>query len=134
MCIRRRLIPYIRQNHRQGDYIFWPDQASSHYAKIVLDHLQAENIEFVKKCDNPANVLEVPVIEDFWAYLKSLVYVKGWEAKNLDQLSNRIKHELLSFSFNFKFKAAFRSTSSILLKFSTIVSLHSALPDISIFI
>uniref|UniRef100_A0A915KQX1 Uncharacterized protein n=1 Tax=Romanomermis culicivorax TaxID=13658 RepID=A0A915KQX1_ROMCU len=76
-CIHHQLIPYIRQNHQQGDYIFWPNQA--------------ENIEFVKKCDNPANVPEVGVIEDFWAYLKFLVYAKGWETKKLDQLSNRIK-------------------------------------------
>uniref|UniRef100_A0A915KNW2 Uncharacterized protein n=1 Tax=Romanomermis culicivorax TaxID=13658 RepID=A0A915KNW2_ROMCU len=52
--IHHQFIPYIRQNHRQGDYIFWPNQS--------------ENIIFVKKCDNPANVPEVRVIEDFWEY------------------------------------------------------------------
>lgn len=38
-CIRQRLIPYIRANYARGEYVFWPDQASAHYAKIVLDHL-----------------------------------------------------------------------------------------------
>lgn len=91
-CIKRRLIPYIRQNYTDDQYVFWPDQASSHYAKIVLDHLRAENINFVNKSDNPANVPEIRVIENFWAYLKSLVYAKGWKAKNVDQLITRIKY------------------------------------------
>lgn len=91
-CIRRRLIPYIRSNYANGEYIFWPDQASSHYANIVLGHLREENIDFVKKEDNPANVPEVRCIEDFWSYLKSLVYANGWKAENIDQLKRRIKN------------------------------------------
>ena len=41
------------------------------YAKIVFDHLCEENVEFVQKSDNPANVPEVCVIEKFWARFKS---------------------------------------------------------------
>lgn len=91
-CIRRRLIPYIRANYSDGEYIFWPDQASAHYAKIVIDHLTAENIDFVRKEDNPANVPEIRPIENFWAYLKRLVYAQGWEAKTANQLITRIKY------------------------------------------
>ena len=90
--IRRRLIPYIRQNYPDDNYVFWPDQASAHYAKVVIDHLRSENVRFVKKNDNPANVPEVRPIEDFWAYLKSLVYAKCWRASNTDQLITRIKY------------------------------------------
>lgn len=91
-CIKRRLIPYICEHYAQGEYIFWPDQASSHYAKTVLAHLRAENIEFVEKEDNPANVPEIRPIEDFWGILKSAVYKKGWKAENTDQLIARIKY------------------------------------------
>jgi hypothetical protein len=46
----------------------------------------------VSKEDNPANVPEIRVIENFWAYLKSLVYEKGWKAKNYIQLRQRIQY------------------------------------------
>ena len=91
-CIRARLIPYIEENYSNGEYVFWPDQASSHYAKIVLDHLRAKNIDFVEKDDNPANVPEIRPIENFWAYLKSLVCKGGWKAETVQQLINRIKY------------------------------------------
>lgn len=91
-CIRRRLIPYIRENYDADEYIFWPDQASSHYAKSVLDYLRAEGIHIVDKKDNPANVPELRIIERFWAYLKGLVYAKGWKAKNPEQLMSRIRY------------------------------------------
>lgn len=91
-CIKRRLIPYIRGNYAPDEYVFWPDQASSHYAKIVIDHLREENVTFVEKHLNPACVPEVRSIEDFWSYLKSLVYANGWQAKTWQQLSTRIKY------------------------------------------
>lgn len=91
-CIRRRLIPYIRASYRQGEYVFWPDQASSHYAGSVKTALTAENIDFVQQADNPSNVPEIRVIEDFWACLKALVYKNGWKAENCNQLITRIKY------------------------------------------
>lgn len=91
-CVRRRLIPYIRANYQDGEYVFWPDQASAHYARIVTDALHDENIDFVEKKDNPANVPEIRPIEDFWAFLKSQVYAKAWRAKKLEQLINRIRY------------------------------------------
>lgn len=91
-CIQRRLIPYINTNYSNKPYVFWPDQASAHYAGIVTEHLAQEKINLVAKKDNPANVPEVRCIEDFWSYLKSLVYAKGWKAANTDQLITRIKY------------------------------------------
>jgi hypothetical protein len=32
-CIKKRLLLFINQHHSDGKYIFWPDLASSHYAK-----------------------------------------------------------------------------------------------------
>ena len=42
--------------------------------------------------ENAANVPEVRAIEDFWSILKDKVYEKGWVAKSLDQLKNRIRY------------------------------------------
>jgi transposase len=91
-CIKQRLIPYIRDNYQNDQYVFWPDLASSHYAKIVVDHLRQENIYFVEKEDNPANCPEARPIEDFWSLLKGRVYTRGWRAKNTTQLITRIKY------------------------------------------
>lgn len=91
-CIKRRLIPYIRKNYNEIEYVFWPDLASSHYAKIVTDYLTNENIKFVQREDNPANCPEARPIEDFWSFLKGKVYNKGWQAANVDQLISRIKY------------------------------------------
>jgi hypothetical protein len=71
--------------------VFWPDKASSHYAKVVTQHLDQENVNYVAKEDNPANLPEARSIEDFWAILKGRVYAKAWKAENTRQLSNRIK-------------------------------------------
>lgn len=89
-CVQNRLIPYIRA-HYDDNYVFWPDKASSHYAKDVVNHLREEGIHFVAKEDNPANVPEARSIEDFWANLKGHVYANAWKAENTRQLTNRIK-------------------------------------------
>ena len=65
LCMKCRLIPYIRSNYQEGEYVFWPDLAAAHYSKVVLKHLNAENINYVDKEVNPANVPEVRSIEYF---------------------------------------------------------------------
>ena len=50
-----------------------------------------ENIRFVEKYENPANVPECPPIELFWAHLKRLVNDGGWKAKTLPELEKKIK-------------------------------------------
>jgi len=91
-CIKKKLVPFIEQYHSDGEYIFWPDLASSHYANSVQDYMNEKNINFVKKEDNPANLPECRPIEDFWSILKGKVYEKNWQAQNLNQLRNRIKY------------------------------------------
>ena len=90
-CIQKRLVPFIRKHHIGTKYVFWPDLASSHYAKSVLDWLQSNNIPFVANEANPANVPEVRPIKDFWGILKANVYKDGWQAKNLQRLETRIR-------------------------------------------
>ena len=38
--------------------VFWPDQARAHYAKSVFNYLNKNNVNFVRRNDNPVNVPE----------------------------------------------------------------------------
>lgn len=96
-CIRRRLVPFLNLHHSDGNYQFWPDLASSHYAESVMDYMIENGVNFVEKYDNPANLPEVRPIEDFWAILKGQVYKNGWEAKSVPQLIQRIRYCLSTF-------------------------------------
>ena len=55
-CILRRLVQFLQQYHADGDYVFWPDLVSSHYAKATVALFRDQNIHFVPKEDNPPNV------------------------------------------------------------------------------
>ena len=90
-CIRPILVPFIRAKYPFDDYLFWPDKASSHYAKSVVSFLQGESINFVAKKDNPTNLPQARPVEDFFGYLDQLVYERGWRAQNVAQLRRRIK-------------------------------------------
>lgn len=91
-CIQKRLLPFIQENHNDGKYIFWPDLASSHYAKLTVDTMNEMGINFVAKELNPPCVPQMRPVEDFWGILKTEVYRGNWRAKNLDQLKNRIRY------------------------------------------
>ena len=80
-CIMRRLVPFLQQYHEDGDYVFLPDLASSYYAKDTVSQLRDQNINFVRKQDNPPNVPQLRPIEKFWGILKSKVYNSGWTAR-----------------------------------------------------
>ena len=64
-CSAPRLLLFIKKNHSDRNYIFWPDQAGCHYAGHSLDFLCNNLIHLVDKGDNPANLPEVRPIEDF---------------------------------------------------------------------
>jgi hypothetical protein len=89
-CLERRLIPFIKQYYSDGQYVFWPDLASSHYASSVQEYLRDQNVTFVPKNMNPANVPKARPIEDFWAILKQNVYNDNWQATNIGQLKKRV--------------------------------------------
>ena len=55
-CLTKRLLPFLSAKHADNNYVFWPDLASSHYAKNTQEWLIANNIEFVEKVKNPPNV------------------------------------------------------------------------------
>jgi hypothetical protein len=42
-CLVKRLLPFIKKHHEDNKYIFWPDLASSHYAKSVLNWMKLKH-------------------------------------------------------------------------------------------
>ncbi|XP_031634119.1 uncharacterized protein LOC116347595 [Contarinia nasturtii] len=89
-----KLKQFIENHHARDEIMFWPNLASSHYAKKTLNWLTEQNIPFVPKEDNPPNIPQARPIEDFWSVLKCKVYEKGWEAQNEQQLMGRIERKL----------------------------------------
>lgn len=90
-CLKRTLIPFLRTYHADNNYVFWPDKASSHYARSVVNFLETQNISFVPKEHNPTNLPQCRPIEDLWGYLVTLVYGNGWQAETLAQLKRRVR-------------------------------------------
>lgn len=90
-CIQKRLMPFIAEHHSDNSYIFWPDLASSHYAKSVISYLEDKKVNFVQKEDNPPNVPELRPIENLWSILKGKVYAKNWQAKSLEDLRKKVE-------------------------------------------
>lgn len=90
-CLKKHLVPFIKKYYQDGNFVFWPDKASSHYAKKTVEFLNKENITFVPKEHNPTNLPQCRPVEDFFGELSSLVYNKGWRAKTTKQLKTRIR-------------------------------------------
>jgi transposase len=95
-----KLKQFIEKYHAGDEIMFWPDLASSHYAKKTLDWLNERKIPFVPKEDNPPNLPQARPIEKFWAVLDRMVYDGGWEAQNEQQLINRIKRKMKEIDIN----------------------------------
>ena len=73
-----KLKKFINEVHKNDEIVFWPDLASAHYSNRVQDYLKGENIEYMPRDKNPANVPELRPIEDFWTEVKRLVYADNW--------------------------------------------------------
>ena len=84
-CIKHGVILFIQQHHSDGNYKLWPDHTMPITWLPIIEPIKSNLSE------NPANVPEVRVIEDFWSNLKGKVYENGWVAENLDKLKNRIR-------------------------------------------
>lgn len=93
-CIKKRLTKFIDKHHSDGNFIFWPDLASSHYSKQTLEELKRLKINVVPKDSNPPNVPQVRPIEHYWAILKKRVYRNGWRAESVEELIKKVKLEL----------------------------------------
>ncbi len=93
-CIRKRFKPFLEQHHSDGDYWFWPELATGHYAKVTLKVLSELDIPTMPKDCNPPNCPQIRPVEDLWAALKCAVYEGGWEARTKCQLKQRTHLEL----------------------------------------
>jgi hypothetical protein len=47
--IKKKLIPFIKKNYPDNNYVYWPDLASFHYAKFVQEYIALQNINTVPK-------------------------------------------------------------------------------------
>ena len=95
-------MPFIRRYHADNNYIFWPDQARAHYAKSVINYLNENNVNFVRKSDNPVIAPECCPIENFCAILKQQVCKINRRAKKCEttlQKDTTFKILFLNFSF-----------------------------------
>ena len=81
-CLKKRLLPFIREYHQDLNYIFWPDLASAHYSAATVGWME-QNLNFVAKRINPPNVPQARPIENFWGWLSQKVYESGWAAKKM---------------------------------------------------
>jgi len=97
-CLDPYLLLFIKKYHRNDQYVFWPDQASAHYAKVVIDWLNSKKNEFVPKYLNPANAPKTRQI--FWDILKGKVYAKNWSAKSIPELNRKIRIYLKEMDVN----------------------------------
>lgn len=93
-CINRRLLPFIDKYHSNGNILFWPDLARSHYSNIVQQRLNERNIPYVSRTDNPPNVPQARPIEVVWTILEQKIYENNWEANSIDHLVRRIKQKV----------------------------------------
>ena len=89
-CLEKRLFKFIKEKHSDKKYIFWPDKASSHYANATIRLLKDNKVNFTPKYLNPTNVPQCRPIEDFFGYLKDIVYKDGWQAQDTRQLKRKI--------------------------------------------
>ena len=67
-CLKKRLLPFIRQHSTST--IFWPNLTVCRYNNSVLEWYETENINFVKKDQNPLNCPELRPVEIYLAQMK----------------------------------------------------------------
>ncbi|XP_065684223.1 uncharacterized protein LOC136096637 [Hydra vulgaris] len=93
-CMKKRLIPFVREHYKDNNFVFWLDLATAHYANKTENWFIDNSIEFVQKCTNPPNVPLARPNETFWAILSQMVYSDGWRACSIYQLVQGIKRKL----------------------------------------
>jgi transposase len=90
-CLKKRLLPFLRQAYPTGNAIFWPDKASSHYARTVIEFLRSENVHFVEKDVNPTCVPQARPIERYWSEIDRRLSAYKNDAPTLELLARRVR-------------------------------------------
>lgn len=73
-CLKPRLLPLYR-SHVQPP-VFWPDLASIHYAQVVKNWMEENNVTYVPKESNPPCCPELRPVETYWACIKGILRKK----------------------------------------------------------
>ncbi|KAF2902624.1 hypothetical protein ILUMI_03558 [Ignelater luminosus] len=82
-CIKKRLLPFIKEHYKIEDVLFWPDMATSHYSTEVINLLKSENLDYVTKKYNLPNFPQERPIENFLALCKQQYKKRKQPAKSL---------------------------------------------------
>lgn len=90
-CIKERLLPFIDKHYNRNNVLFWPDLATSHYQRDVLQYLQDSGVEVVRKEKNPPSLPQARPIERYWALVKREYKKRRQPPKNLRSFA-RIYH------------------------------------------
>ena len=73
-----------------GPTLFWPDLASCHYSKDVLEWYKANEVNFVPKDFNPPNAPELRPIEKYWAIMKQALRKHPKEVKSEEDMKKKL--------------------------------------------
>lgn len=79
-CLEKRLLSFIKSH--EVPPVFWPDLASIHYSRTVLDWYEQNEILYVPKEYNPPNCPQLRPIETFWALVKQTLKKQQKISKN----------------------------------------------------
>lgn len=71
ICLKNFLLPFILKHHNLNDVLFWPDLARIHYAKVVIEWLNQQKIDFVSKERNTPHFPAGRPIERLWSLIKA---------------------------------------------------------------
>lgn len=87
-CLKKRFLKLYRDHDIPP--VFWPDLATIHYSRAVLEWFKANNIVYVEKEMNPPNCPQLRNIEKYWAKLKRIVKKKSTAAKDLPTFKRKV--------------------------------------------
>ena len=104
-CLQKRVLPFI-QSH-DGPVKFWPDLASCHYSRDVMEWYTRNNIDIIEKTINPPNCPDFRPFEKFWAIIKGKLKKCGktikkpsdlqkWWKKMADQVESSTVQKMMS--------------------------------------
>lgn len=83
-CLQKRVLPFIRSH--DGPVKFWPDLASCHYSKKVLEWYAINQVDYIPRDMNPPNCPQFRPIENYWAIMKKKLIKSGKIVQDINSL------------------------------------------------
>lgn len=82
-CLQKRLLPLVRKHN--SSVLFWPDLATIHYSRATTEWYNRNDIDYVPKDMNPANVPQIRPIEKYWAIMKQKLRKEGRTTESITE-------------------------------------------------